>query len=179
MSLNLGLQPTTRQLLDGWGLLAAAAIAIAVMPALQVSTAYTPEMQLSSDAAAFRSAMFVHFIFGLTILLPSLVAALWVYASALVAEGRVDNPNLERYGLGASIIGGAVVLTGILLYGSRALCLTNPLVVLDKPIFHLGYALFAIGVLATLISFLLAVARRISKRDDRVTRRGNLQYGSV
>lgn len=165
----LKLKPTTRQLIDGWGILAVAAAAVAVAPAIQVSTAYTPTMLLLPGARrALQAAMAAHIIFALTILLPSLVAALGVYAGARVAGGHVYSPRLGRYGLGLSITGSTILFVSVLAYGWCASCLTYR-AVLDSPVLSLSYALFALGLGATVVNFLLTVAWRIHRSHEHTT----------
>ncbi len=157
MARSLELHSTSRRILAGWLLLALAAVTLGAAPALQLSTAYPPARGLQ----AFKLILEAHALFVLLIMVPSLVAALGVFAGGRMAEGDLYSPLLGRCALGLSAAGSMPLLASLLACSCNTLFLTDLTSVLNiPPFFAVGYALFAVGVLATVAKSLVAVGWR-------------------
>ena len=151
---------TTEKILYGWLLLAVLALAFAGLFAMLLALARTPVVEnlLPLGRDYIYVALVGHVILAFVLWFLAFEGFLWVYSTSLYVGRRMINPHLGWLGLWFSCAGVAlVVISAVLALGAAEL--SNYVPVLMTPVFYIGLAAFALGVLLTLVNAFTAAFR--------------------
>lgn len=153
--------PAARNLTLGWLLFAIATLGIAGILAFLVAMTRTPAVRLLPSAQSFYTILVGHVTFALIVWGLGFMAALWSYGHFGVEQdaGAAGQSLLARGGLFLAACGCGMILVSVLA-GRGTPSLNDYVPVIEEPVFLVGYATFALGILAALARFLASAVRR-------------------